>query len=163
MNNNLLQQIQKEINAEAKIDKIINSKLNFFIKSTPNLKQVYNQKDCDMILIFNRDDLSNYESIYVDDPKEEFNFSNRKTIFYFRNKNIHDRKKHQINLVINIPNTTNFYSSYTRNTNYYLNPPNLLPNTSKFITELTFEKSILILSPPFNKSNKTPFFLIIKA
>ena len=45
----------------------------------------------------------------------------------------------------------------------YLNPPMRLLNLSKFITALIVSKLILTLSPPSNKSNKTPFSLFIKA
>ena len=97
MSNYLLQQIQNEMEEEAKIDRIISSKLKKILNSTKNVKQVYKQEDCDMILIFNRDNLTSIQSMYVDDPKEKINFSERETIFYFKNKNTHGSKHQQLN------------------------------------------------------------------
>ena len=83
----LQRQIQEEIDREAKIDRLIESKLKRFLKHTKNLKQVYRQEDCDAIMIFNRDDLTSVHTFYIGDPKEEINFPDRSTIFYFKNKN----------------------------------------------------------------------------
>ena len=95
MSNQLLQQIQQEMDKEEKIDKLINSKLKRFLITTKHLKQVYRQEDCDMILIFDRDDLSTVQSIFIKNPKEKIDFPDRTTIFYFKNKNKHDSKLHQ--------------------------------------------------------------------
>ena len=96
----LQRQIQEEIDREAKIDSLIESKLKRFLKHTKNLKQVYRQEDCDAIMIFDRDDLTSVNSFYIDDPKEEINFPDRSTIFYFKNKNKHDSKLHQYSYIL---------------------------------------------------------------
>ena len=96
----LQRQIQEEIDREAKIDRMIESKLRRFLKHTKNLKQVYRQEDCDAIMIFNRDDLTYTHAFYIYDPKEEINFYDRSTIFYFKNKNKHDSKLHQYSYIL---------------------------------------------------------------
>ena len=82
----LQRQIQEEIDREAKIDRLIESKLKRFLKHTKNLKQVYRQEDCDAIMIFDRDDLTSVHTFYIDDPKEEINFPDRSTIFFLKIK-----------------------------------------------------------------------------
>ena len=37
---------------------------------------------------------------YIRDPKEEINFHDRSTIFYFKNKNKHDSKLHQYSYIL---------------------------------------------------------------
>ena len=96
----LRKQIQEEMDREAKIDRLIESKLRRFLKHTKNLKQVYRQEDCDAIMIFDRDDLTSVHTFYIDDPKEEINFPDRSTIFYFKNKNKHDSKLHQYSYIL---------------------------------------------------------------
>ena len=96
----LQRQIQEEIDREAKIDRMIESKIRRFLKHTKNLKQVYRQEDCDTIMIFNRDDLTYAHAFYICDPKEEINFHDRSTIFYFKNKNKHDSKLHQYSYIL---------------------------------------------------------------
>ena len=91
----LQREIQEEIDREAKIDKTINRKLKRFLTTTKNLKQVYRQEDCDTILVFNRDDLSQCNAFFVNDLKEKIYFPDRTTIFYFKNKNNHNSKLHQ--------------------------------------------------------------------
>ena len=96
----LQRQIQEEIDREAKIDRLIESKLRRFLKRTKNLKQVYRQEDCDAIMIFDRDDLTSVHTFYIDDPKEKIDFPDRTTIFYFKNKNKHDSKLHQYSYIL---------------------------------------------------------------
>ena len=93
-------QIQQEIDREAKIDRLIESKLKRFLKHIKNLKQVYRQEDCDAIMIFDRDDLTSVHTFYIDDPKEKIDFPDRTTIFYFKNKNKHDSKLHQYSYIL---------------------------------------------------------------
>ena len=100
MANQLQRQIQEEIDKEAEIDRLIESKLKRFLKHTKNLKQVYEQEDCDAIMIFDRDDLTSVHTFYINDPKEKIDFPDRTTIFYFKNKNKHDSKLHQYSYIL---------------------------------------------------------------
>ena len=93
-------QIQQEMDREAKIDRMIESKFRRFLKHTKNLKQVYRKEDCDAIMVFNRDDLSGVYTFFINDPKEEMPLPNRTTIFYLKNKNKYDSKAHQYSYVL---------------------------------------------------------------
>ena len=93
-------QILEEIDREAKIDRMIKSKLKKFLKHTKTLKQVYRKEECDAIMVFDRDDLTSVYTFYIDDPKEKIDFPDRTTIFYFKNKNKHDSKLHQYSYIL---------------------------------------------------------------
>ena len=71
----LRQQIQQEIDREAKIDRLIESKLRRFLKHTKNLKQVYRKEDCDAIMIFDRDDLTSAHTFFYRRPERKNRFS----------------------------------------------------------------------------------------
>ena len=95
----LRNQIQEEMEREAKIDSLINKKIKRFLHCTKNLKQVYRQEDCDTIMVFNRDDLSQSNVFFVNNPKEKIDFPDRTTIFYFKNKNNHNSNLHQYSYI----------------------------------------------------------------
>ena len=95
----LQRQIQEEIDKEAKIDRLIESKFKRFLKHTKNLKQVYRREDCDAIMVFDRDDLSGVYTFFINNA-EEIPLPNRTTIFYLKNKNKHETKSHQYSYVL---------------------------------------------------------------
>ena len=91
----LQRQIQEEIDKEAEIDRLIQSKLKRFLRTTKNLKQVYSQKECDTIIVFDRDDLSSIHAFYIDIPEKEIDLPDRTTVVYLKNKNNHNSHLHQ--------------------------------------------------------------------
>ena len=94
----LQQQIQREMQQEAKIDKTINNIVKRLLK-LPDYKKyriINDRKNSDAILVFNRYDLTTY-NIALNDNKsknldEAIRISNNANFFYLKNKNSHDSK-----------------------------------------------------------------------
>ena len=89
--------MQEEIECEAEIDRIINSKLRRFLKHNKQFIRVDTKEECTAIIIFNRDDLSKYNMFLYKDQEpiiRDLETYDRITVFYLKNKNKHDVKKH---------------------------------------------------------------------
>ena len=94
MSNQLLQQIQQEMDREAKIDKLIEKDINFFLKINKQYYVVNKVEKCDSILYFDR---RTFPLIMKFSPNnnltmEQINNNNYTKIF-LKNKNPHDAKQ----------------------------------------------------------------------
>ena len=111
----LRQQIEEEMQREAKIDKIIESIKRRFLKQQVNRKYriVSTRKEADAILIFNRNDISNYSFVLNADWAEEtaqIISLNSSTVFYLKNRNPRDSKTSTLGDIKNIAARKKFYS-----------------------------------------------------
>ena len=94
----LQQQIQREMQQEAKIDKTINNivKRLFKLPDYEKYRIINDRKNSDAILVFNRYDLTTYNIVLNDNKSknldEPIRISNNAKIFYLKNKNPHDPK-----------------------------------------------------------------------
>ena len=93
-----LQAIQQEMEQEAKIDKSINSTIKRFLKQNGNKRYriVSCRKQSDLIIVFNRYNLSTYSFVLNEENDEALNKcerDNRFTMVYLKNKNPHDAKR----------------------------------------------------------------------
>ena len=94
----LRQQIQNEIDREAKIDRLIEAKIKKFFKKNKQFYRVDQMEDYDAILIFSRDDLTKYQ-IYlkveiIKNCFDRLDVLPRVTLVYIKNKNKHDNRLH---------------------------------------------------------------------
>ena len=97
----LQQQIQREMQQEARIDKAIDGIMKRLLKQNENKKYriVYNRKHANAMFVFNRSDLSNYSFILNDEDNEKLNkivYDNRVRVIYLKNTNPHDSKNSTI-------------------------------------------------------------------
>ena len=92
----LQQQIEEEMQREAKIDKAIDAKLRRWFKANKSYKRVYSRAESTGLLIFIRSNLANYTFIYNNYTNESipiFETDQRVTVVYVKNKNHHDSNK----------------------------------------------------------------------
>ena len=110
----LQQQIEEEMQQEARIDIKIEGIKRRFLKQQANRKYrfVPSKKDADAMLVFNRKDLSSYSFILNKDWTEDLmlladhgNF----TIVYLKNKNPRDSKNSTLGDIKNIASRKKFY------------------------------------------------------
>ena len=93
----LRQQIQNEIEREAKIDRMIEAKVKKFFKKNKQFYRVDETKDHDAILIFSRDDLTKYQiylKVEIKNYTDRLDQLQRVTLIYIKNKNKHDNRLH---------------------------------------------------------------------
>ena len=99
-NMSLQQQIEREMQQEAKIDKTINNVVKRLFK-LPDYKKyriINDRKNSDAILVFNRYDLTTYNILLNDNKSKNLDEAirisnnNNAKIFYLKNKNPHDSK-----------------------------------------------------------------------
>ena len=86
-------QIQEEIDREAKIDRMIETKVKKFLKESRQFYRVSERKTCDAILFFHRDDLTK-TSFKLNNDTAPLPFNDRVTYFFIKNKNNHHSKFH---------------------------------------------------------------------
>ena len=89
MANDLLIRIQREMDIEAEIDRIIDKKKRKFLRENKQFKVVSDREDCDSILYFHRV-LPVYLSYCIDDKRQDVLFDENYTFFFLKNKNPHD-------------------------------------------------------------------------
>ena len=90
-------QIHQEIDREAKIDRMIESKVKKFLKENKQFYRVGQRKGCDAIIVFYRDDLSRYHiklNVELNDYTDRLDELPRATLIYIKNKNKHDNRLH---------------------------------------------------------------------
>ena len=93
----LRQQIQNEIEREAKIDRMIEAKTKKFLKRNKQFYQVDETKSYDAILIFSRNDLTKYEiylKVDTENCRDRLEILPKATLVYIKNKNKHDNRLH---------------------------------------------------------------------
>ena len=93
----LRQQIQNEIDREAKIERLIEAKTKKFFKKNKQFYRVDRTEDYDAILIFSRDDLTKYQiylKVEIKDCTDRLNIFPKVTLIYIKNKNKHDNRLH---------------------------------------------------------------------
>ena len=100
----LRQQIQNEIDREAKIDRMIEAKTKKFLKTNKQFYRVGQMEECDAILIFSRDDLTKYQIYLKVETKncpDRLDELARVTLIYIKNKNKHDNRLHTYSFLKN--------------------------------------------------------------
>ena len=93
----LRQQIQNEIEREAKIDRMIEAKTKKFLKKNKQFYRVDETEDYDAILIFYRNDLTNYQiylKVEIENCTDCLDILPKVTLIYIKNKNKHDNRLH---------------------------------------------------------------------
>ena len=93
----LQQQIQREINEEARIDKRIESFKKRLMKLHCNRKYriIPNNKGADAMIVFNRNNLSKYNIVLYEENNETLatiENNPKYTLIFLKNKNPHDAK-----------------------------------------------------------------------
>ena len=95
MDNQLQRQIQEEMDREVIIERQIKNRLKIFFKKHRQFKLVDKQENSDAVLIFNKNDITNYRFaltkgenpfIYVDPSMQHL-----LDMYYLKNKNTHDK------------------------------------------------------------------------
>ena len=104
----LQQQIQREIDEEARIDKKIENFKKRFLKFKSNRKYIITEtrKESHIIIIFDRENMSSYNVFYnneKDEQLKECETNPRYTMIFLKNKNPRDTKSNTIGDIINIP------------------------------------------------------------
>ena len=100
----LRQQIQNEIDREAKIDRMIEAKTKKFFKKNKQFYRVGQMEDYDAILIFSRDDLTKYQiylKVEIENCTDRLDILPRVTLIYIKNKNKHDNRLHTYSFLKN--------------------------------------------------------------
>ena len=95
-------QIQQEIDREAKIDRMIESKVKKILKENRQFYQVQKRKGCDAVLIYFRDDLSRFHIKLYSELNDSFDLIERlerATCVYIKNKNTHDNRLHTFSFI----------------------------------------------------------------
>ena len=90
-------QIQEEIDAEAKIDKAIESMVKKILKRNKQFYRVSELNGCDAVLFYFRDDLTRYHIKLYTEGNEAFKKLHelrRMSFVYLKNKNSHNVKLH---------------------------------------------------------------------
>ena len=100
----LRQQIQNEIDREAKIDRMIEAKTKKFFRKNKQFYRVDQMEDYDAILIFSRDDLTKYQiylKVEIENCTDRLDILPRVTLIYIKNKNKHDNRLHTYSFLKN--------------------------------------------------------------
>ena len=93
----LRQQIQEEIDREAKIDQAIESMVKKFLKHNKQFYRVPELNGCDAVLFYFRDDLTRYHIKLYTEGNEAFKKIHELrgiSFVYLKNKNTHNVKLH---------------------------------------------------------------------
>ena len=93
----LRQQIQEEIDREAKIDQAIESMVKKFLKQNKQFYQVPELNGCDAVLFYFRNDLTRYHIKLYTERNEVFKKLHKlkgMSFVYLKNKNTHNVKLH---------------------------------------------------------------------
>ena len=104
----LQQQIQREIDEEARIDKKIENFKKHFLKRKANRKYIITEtrKESHIIIIFDRENMARYDIFYNNEKDEQLNrceTNPRYTMLYLKNRNPRDTKSNTIGDIINVP------------------------------------------------------------
>ena len=98
----IAKQIMKDMKEK---DKHVKNYVKKILKGLPEFKEVSSRKDCDVLLIIDENNLSNYHKVYNEEGNEEIKKaieSGRYKIFYLKNCNPRDRKKASYGFVKNL-------------------------------------------------------------
>ena len=93
----LQRQIQEEIDREAEIDRMIEAKVNKFLKENKQFYRIPELNGCDAVLFYFRNDLTRYHIKLYKEGNEAFKKLHELkgiTFVYLKNKNSHDVKLH---------------------------------------------------------------------
>ena len=90
----LRQQIQQEIDREAKIDRMIESKVKKFLKENRQFYRVDHYTNCDATIIYCRDDLTRWYIRLSHEDNYPIEDLDKVTCVYIKNKNKHDNRLH---------------------------------------------------------------------
>ena len=90
----LQRQIQEEIDKEAKIDRLIESKLKRFLKYNKQFRRVDHYTNCDATTIYYRDDLTRWHIRLSHEDNYPIEDLDKVTCVYIKNKNKHDNRLH---------------------------------------------------------------------
>ena len=93
----LQQQIEREMQQEAKIDKYIDALVKRVLKENRQYRLINDRKNSDAILVFSRYDLTTYNIVLNDNKSKNLDeairiSNNNVKIFYLKNKNPRDSK-----------------------------------------------------------------------
>ena len=110
----LQQQIEEEIQREAKIDRRIETIVKRLLKYCENRKYrlVSTRKEADGVFIFNRSDLTKYTVVLNEEDNERLNsyvYNPNITMIFFKNKNPHNGRKTTLGDIRNAYQAKKFY------------------------------------------------------